>query len=61
MMHNMHPGLKSGAAMQHYHNVTPFLNCFHLGQDGQKELYIMMFMMVNWLKPVYLRLLLLIG
>jgi hypothetical protein len=28
MMHNMHPACESGAAIQHSHNVTPFLYHF---------------------------------
>lgn len=60
-MHNMHPALESGAAIQDSHNVTPFLHYINPNQNNQRELYRIMFVIANWLKPVYLRLLLLIG
>jgi len=39
MMHDMHLALASGAAIQHSHNVTPFLHYILFGQDGRQTLY----------------------
>jgi hypothetical protein len=36
-MHNMHPACESGAAIQHSHNVTPFLYHFCSAEMADKH------------------------